>query len=540
MYTIKEICSGASKLVRSMLSKKREYRLQFNKEKNGCWYVDFPHWPFSHDNLAMVSGADKMLELLSDGDLLVKVSVIPTNKQQQHEGYIELRQTEHSLLGGSTYQVMYEQFVNRFKRDTLWICPVTLFVLGRYPKYIYVKKLVYDMPPSSKPDLYELATHTEKYIFAMCGFSVFRLKGRDLYVGMVTNEVKCLDVKHIDDVDVIYETSLFAVEKLLNQAEPIRRNIFEELWNKQTILSQYISSRINSDNLFCLICDTGENTVYAEFQNEHINRTLFWFDKKNVVAGNFEDTKSNFDLLIESVRINGNVRESIISREEFESIWKNRYQVPINIGYPQLDPLFKNAANIIVQKQLNDIRTVGKYLGIDNLHRVEHLIRQLEIFGIVQQESFFAINPIKSKERLVEIFLEKKIIDLPPKEEASMPYTEYIRNYKLKKGDVIYECHHNHVWRVRILTVPVTSIVHDGGRDYTAWDWDAEVLDVHDYSWDGFEWNKKKILNHRNHIHYRVSEVPCQGGPNLYLEDIYQYKIGAKMDIVHYICTPLA
>ena len=88
-------------------------------------------------------------------------------------------------------------------------------------------------------------------------------------------------------------------------------------------------------------------------------------------------------------------------------VWKNRYQVPINIGYPQLDPLFKNAANIIVQKQLNDIRTVGKYLGIDNLHRVEHLIRQLEIFGIVQLESFFAINPIKSKERLVEIFLEK-------------------------------------------------------------------------------------------------------------------------------------
>ena len=143
MYTIKEICSGASKLVRSMLSKKREYRLQFNKEKNGCWYVDFPHWPFSHDNLAMVSGADKMLELLSDGDLLVKVSVIPTNKQQQHEGYIELRQTEHSLLGGSTYQVMYEQFVNRFKRDTLWICPVTLFVLGQYPKFIYVNRTDY-------------------------------------------------------------------------------------------------------------------------------------------------------------------------------------------------------------------------------------------------------------------------------------------------------------------------------------------------------------------------------------------------------------
>ena len=83
MYTIKEICSGASIMMRSVLGRKREYRIQFNKEKNGCWYVDFPHWPFSHDNLAMVSGADKMLELLSNGNLFVKVSVIPATKHEK-------------------------------------------------------------------------------------------------------------------------------------------------------------------------------------------------------------------------------------------------------------------------------------------------------------------------------------------------------------------------------------------------------------------------------------------------------------------------
>ena len=141
MYTIIDIFKGAPKLVKSVLNRKREYRIQFNKEKNGCWYVDFPHWPFSHDNLAMVSGADKMLDLLSDGVLFVKVSVIPAKKKGQHDGYIELEQTEHSLFGGSTYQVKYEPFSQRFKRDTLWICPVTLFVLGRYPKFIYVKRL---------------------------------------------------------------------------------------------------------------------------------------------------------------------------------------------------------------------------------------------------------------------------------------------------------------------------------------------------------------------------------------------------------------
>ena len=141
MYTIKEICSGASKLVQSVLNKKREYKLRFNKEKNGCWYIVFPHWPFSHDNLAMVSGADKMLELLSDGDPFVEVSVIPAKEKVQHDGYIELEQTEHSLFGGSTYQVKFEPFIKMFKRDILWICPVTLFVLGHYPRLIYVRKL---------------------------------------------------------------------------------------------------------------------------------------------------------------------------------------------------------------------------------------------------------------------------------------------------------------------------------------------------------------------------------------------------------------
>lgn len=135
---------AALKLIWSILNKKREYRLQFNKEKDGCWYVDFPHWPFSHDNLAMVSGADSMCELLADGDSFVEVSVVPAKKQEQHDGYIELKQTEHSLLGGSTYLVMYQPFVERFKHDTIWICPVTLFVLGRYPKFLYVK--LYERP----------------------------------------------------------------------------------------------------------------------------------------------------------------------------------------------------------------------------------------------------------------------------------------------------------------------------------------------------------------------------------------------------------
>ena len=51
MYTIKEICKGAPKLVRSVLNKKREYSIQFNKEENGCWYDTFCHGTLSQVHL---------------------------------------------------------------------------------------------------------------------------------------------------------------------------------------------------------------------------------------------------------------------------------------------------------------------------------------------------------------------------------------------------------------------------------------------------------------------------------------------------------
>lgn len=50
------------------------------------------------------------------------------------DDYICCEQIEASLFGGSTYDVYGLEGFNR----TIWICPVTLFVLGEYPKYIYI------------------------------------------------------------------------------------------------------------------------------------------------------------------------------------------------------------------------------------------------------------------------------------------------------------------------------------------------------------------------------------------------------------------
>lgn len=42
-----------------------------------------------------------------------------------------------NLFYGSNYDAT--SFEASTEAYGLWICPVTLFVLGRYPKYIYVK-----------------------------------------------------------------------------------------------------------------------------------------------------------------------------------------------------------------------------------------------------------------------------------------------------------------------------------------------------------------------------------------------------------------
>ena len=135
-YTIQDLLKGAKAMSRSVFGKKDEYQIKFNHEDDGLWYVDFPNWPFDHHNLLMVCGADKMCAFLSDDDITAEVLVRPSNKRLQLEGYAELVQKDHSLTGGSTYEV---HNLKGFNRD-IWLCPVTLFVLGKYPKYMYVKK----------------------------------------------------------------------------------------------------------------------------------------------------------------------------------------------------------------------------------------------------------------------------------------------------------------------------------------------------------------------------------------------------------------
>lgn len=140
-------------LLFNLIIRRKHYKLHFVAENDPpikLWYYDFKHWGFDKHNLLMISGADTLCELYAKGKDEVTVEIIASKKKQDlptqlydefvaqdiiidgmtHQGNFINSQLD-KLLYGRTYQKGHTQ---------MWICPVTLFVLGRYPKYIYVKK----------------------------------------------------------------------------------------------------------------------------------------------------------------------------------------------------------------------------------------------------------------------------------------------------------------------------------------------------------------------------------------------------------------
>lgn len=134
-------------LISNVLIRRKRYTLHFFSEEDVYgykrWYYDFKHWGFQKEELEMVAGADNLCEFYSRGNSEVTVKIIATNKPiKNEEGYDKYEaETAHKEL---TFieSVMYGRNYNRVNENkiiTMWICPVTIFVLGRYPKYIYVK-----------------------------------------------------------------------------------------------------------------------------------------------------------------------------------------------------------------------------------------------------------------------------------------------------------------------------------------------------------------------------------------------------------------
>ena len=115
--------------------------ISFTKEL-GQWYVDYPEWKGKKGNLAMVAGADTMLDALCKKHNLSNHIVLKVCDYDYPQSYsnmfTELVRTDKGILGAfykATETV--EGFNDENKDKELYLCPVTLSVLGYYPKYIY-------------------------------------------------------------------------------------------------------------------------------------------------------------------------------------------------------------------------------------------------------------------------------------------------------------------------------------------------------------------------------------------------------------------
>ena len=137
-------------LIFNVLIRRKKYELHFVAENDPPikrWYYDFPHWGFNHGHLEMVAGADRLCELYANGKDEVTVNIIATNKKAKQynknevdEFIAEEQQKGTKFIDKLIYGRTYTSVNENGNLITMWICPVTLFVLGRYPKYIYIKK----------------------------------------------------------------------------------------------------------------------------------------------------------------------------------------------------------------------------------------------------------------------------------------------------------------------------------------------------------------------------------------------------------------
>lgn len=137
-------------LIKNVIVRKTHYKLHFRYKFIGFkeWLYDWDRdhrfkWAFAEENLAMVSGADELCETFSNGKQYIEVYIIAKSKydksisKDEYIVYKREKMSKGTLMERYANGATYRDIISL---DTIWICPVTLFVLGRYPKYLYIKK----------------------------------------------------------------------------------------------------------------------------------------------------------------------------------------------------------------------------------------------------------------------------------------------------------------------------------------------------------------------------------------------------------------
>jgi hypothetical protein len=101
-------------------------KYRFYKKDELSWYIDLPEYPGNIDDLMMVAGADKMLDQLAkdSNEVMLHVSEV------KFPGSRTLKLTGLTGNEGANYMT---------GNDKIWLCGVTEYVFGYYPKQIFFK-----------------------------------------------------------------------------------------------------------------------------------------------------------------------------------------------------------------------------------------------------------------------------------------------------------------------------------------------------------------------------------------------------------------
>lgn len=106
-------------------------KLKFYKDAHAEWYIDLPEYKGPKEDLQMVGGADVLLDYLARGKEQIKLEI----SLEEKEGFSLLQRNDK--IDKPDSGMFYD-----YKGYFIWICDVTTFVFGEFPKNIYFKKVL--------------------------------------------------------------------------------------------------------------------------------------------------------------------------------------------------------------------------------------------------------------------------------------------------------------------------------------------------------------------------------------------------------------
>jgi hypothetical protein len=105
------------------------------KKKSYMWYADIPSWTGRKSALRMIAGADDLLDMVAKGRDEVYLHFSKEYLSDAEVLYFKRK----NWINGATYRL--KKFKTENVNQKVWLCNVTLHVLGEFPRRIYFKEI---------------------------------------------------------------------------------------------------------------------------------------------------------------------------------------------------------------------------------------------------------------------------------------------------------------------------------------------------------------------------------------------------------------